>query len=215
MPKCHVGPTIPGVISKLASVSFLHLGKIYFNGIGRKYGILPVKTSTYVSNPIIRSYCSQEERLILMPTPWRFNCSVFSEGAVNKMLVKIAEEQHSWSPSALGSGPDRRNQPRVEMSLSVTLVRPGQGFRVEAQTKDVSRDSFFCVSEHPFSPGETLDCEIILPGDDRTSVPEPESCLECRVRVVRVVTKGTEPGFGLACQLEDYPAKRTAAPFRG
>jgi len=82
--------------------------------------------------------------------------------------------------------------------------------RIETKTEDVSCDSFYFVSNHSFSPDDRLECELLIPGDELSSVPEDDLCLRCGVRVVRVEERGPQLGFGVACQLEDYKISRSA-----
>lgn len=127
------------------------------------------------------------------------------------MVAKTARSLDLRPPINIESVLDRRRQPRIDLALPVVLFRSKDGIRVETHTKDLSSDSFYCVLDRPFSPGEQLDCEIEIPGDDRGSIQEPGLCLECQVRVVRVVTAGTQKGFGIAFQLEDYSVRLSAS----
>lgn len=119
-------------------------------------------------------------------------------------------EQASWPISRLGSDLDRRVRPRLRLALPVALFRSEDGTRIETKTENLTCDSFFCVSDHPFSVNEQLECELLIAGDGLSSVPEDDLYLRCQVRVVRVVPKGTKRGFGLACRLEDYTISRSA-----
>jgi hypothetical protein len=124
------------------------------------------------------------------------------------MLAKTFNqtEQAGWP----GSGLDRRSRSRLRLAVPVVLCRPEDADRVETKTEDISCDSFYCISDRPFSPGDRLDCELVIPGDEVSSVPEQALCLCCRVRVVRVVARGLHLGFGVACRLEDYTISRGA-----
>ena len=112
--------------------------------------------------------------------------------------------------SEQGSGLDRRCRPRLRLALPLVLFRSGEADRIETKTEDVSCDSFYFVSDHPFSPNDRLECELLIPGDKLSSVPEDDLCLRCGVRVVRVLAKGPQLGFGVACRLEDYKISRSA-----
>jgi hypothetical protein len=119
-------------------------------------------------------------------------------------------EQARRQASRLGSGRDRRRHPRFKLALPLVLFRPGEAEKIETKTEDVSCDSFYCISDRPFSPDDRLECELLIPGDELSSVPEDDLCLRCRVRVVRAVERGPQLGFGIACRLEDYKINRTA-----
>lgn len=124
------------------------------------------------------------------------------------MLVKTESEQAPIS--GLESGVGRRSHPRLRLALPLVLFRPEESDRIKTKTEDVSCDSFYCVSDQPFSPDDRLECELLIPGDELSSAPEDDLCLRCRVRVVRVVEQGSQFGFGVACRLEDYTISRSA-----
>jgi hypothetical protein len=128
------------------------------------------------------------------------------------MLARTLDqsEQAPWQASGQESGLDRRSHPRLRLALPVVLFRPGGADRIETTTEDVSCDSLSFVSDHPFSPDDRLECELLIPGDALSSVPEDDLHLRCGVRVVRAVTKGPQLGFGVACRLEDYTISRSA-----
>jgi hypothetical protein len=119
-------------------------------------------------------------------------------------------EPASWPMSRLGSDLDRRCRPHLRLALPVVLFRSEDWTRIETKTENLTCDSFYCVSERPFSLDEQLECELLIAGDGLSSVPEDDLYLRCQVRVVRVVPKGTKRGFGVACRLEDYTISRSA-----
>jgi hypothetical protein len=124
------------------------------------------------------------------------------------VLAKTELSEQALPISGLGSGLDRRCRARLRLALPVVLFRSGEADMIETKTEDVSCDSFYCISDKPISLGDQLDCELVIPGDEVTSVPEADLHLRCRVRVVRVVARGPQQGFGVACQLEDYTISR-------
>jgi hypothetical protein len=128
------------------------------------------------------------------------------------MSVKIQDqsEQARLPISRQGSGLDRRFRPRLRLALPLVLFRSGETGRIQTTTQDVSCDSFYFVSDHPFSPDDRLECELVIPGDALSSVPEDDLCLRCGVRVVRVEKRGPQLGFGVACRLENYNFSRSA-----
>jgi hypothetical protein len=117
-------------------------------------------------------------------------------------------EPASWS-SVQGLDVERRSRRRLSLALPVVLIRPGTETPIEAMMENVSSNGFYCLSDQEFSPDERLNCEICLPGDEVTSVPEPGLRLNCEVRVVRVVPRGSQ-GFGVACHFDEYSVKRSA-----
>jgi len=102
------------------------------------------------------------------------------------------------------TGHDRRSHPRMKLALPVVLFRSGELARIETRTENISCDSFYCLMEQPFTPDDRLECEILLAGNQWRSVLEDELCLNCRVRVIRVVREGLQPQFGVAFRIEEY-----------
>lgn len=123
------------------------------------------------------------------------------------LLVKTEQNEHAVERD---SRTDRRSRPRMRLALPLTLFRSGGAERIETSTEDVSCDSFYCVSDRPFSPNELLECELLMPGDDVGSVPEDDLSIHCQARVVRVDARGPNRGFGVACRLADYTINRSA-----
>ncbi len=125
------------------------------------------------------------------------------------MRSNIAQsEPANWSPLN-GLDVERRSRPRINLALPVVLIRPGTQTPIEATMENASSNGFYCLSQHQFSVDERLDCEICLPGDEVSSVPEDGLHLSCEVRVVRVVPRGSE-GFGMACHFDEYSVSRSA-----
>ena len=127
------------------------------------------------------------------------------------MRAKISDrESVGWVPLTLEATRERRRRPRLSLALPIVLTRAGTQTLVEATTENVSSEGFFCLTTHEFSPDELLDCEISLPGDQVSSVPEDGLRLSCLVRVVRVVPGEDQHSFGIACHVEDYTMTRSA-----
>jgi hypothetical protein len=127
----------------------------------------------------------------------------------------LVNTHHSEYAEPMESDLERRCRPRLRLALPVVLLPPGAAERIETKTEDVSCDSFYCFSNRPFSPEDRLECELLIPGDQLSSVPEPDLCVRCQVRVVRVVPRGPQLGFGVACRLEDYTISRSAGASTG
>ena len=106
---------------------------------------------------------------------------------------------------------ERRSRPRLSLALPLVLTRSAQAERIETHTENVSCDSFYCISDRPLTPNEIVECELLIPGDSVSSVPEGDLWLSCHARVVRVVAREPQAGFGVACRLEDYTITRAAA----
>ena len=99
--------------------------------------------------------------------------------------------------------PDRRRRPRLRLAYSVRLQRPGEATSTDTKTEDVSCEGFFFLTDRRFSPRESLDCELVIPGEDPDWMAEHGIVLRCRVEVVRVVPQADE-SYGVACRLSDY-----------
>ncbi len=97
---------------------------------------------------------------------------------------------------------DRRRRPRVGLHYTVRLTRPDQWTSVETETANLSSIGFYCTSDEPFSPGERLNCEVVIPSKD-IGYDSTDLVLHRRVRVIRIEIKGLEPGFGVACEFDD------------
>ena len=97
---------------------------------------------------------------------------------------------------------DRRRRPRVGLHYVVRLTRPDQWTSVKTETANLSSSGFYCTSDEPFSPGEQLNCEVVIPSKD-IGYDSTDLVLHRRVKVVRVEIKGLEPGFGVACEFDD------------
>jgi hypothetical protein len=98
---------------------------------------------------------------------------------------------------------DRRRRPRLRLSCSLRLYRPGGVPTIATRTEDISCQGFYFTSEDPFEPRERLECELILQGEELGSHSEIDVVLRGRAEVVRIVPKGLR-GFGVACRLENY-----------
>lgn len=99
--------------------------------------------------------------------------------------------------------PDRRKHERLDLRLPVILSRAGNGTIVRTETRNISRDGFFCLTEEPFAPGERLRCLLLLPALSGKSTV-PSACLEGDVEVIRIVTDEESGKFGIGCALHDY-----------
>jgi hypothetical protein len=99
---------------------------------------------------------------------------------------------------------DRRGAVRLDMAYTVSLSRPGEPSAIVAKTQNLSTKGFYCVAEHPFSPQEKLNCELIIPSGAPGHLPRVDLVLRGVVEVIRVVAKGIDPGYGIACQIKSY-----------
>lgn len=102
--------------------------------------------------------------------------------------------------TSISSG-ERRRGSRLRLRFPIHFSRRDRR-TVSAETDDLSVHGFYCTSAEPFFPGERLQCEILIPEGARGADGEALT-LQCQVQVVRVEVRGLEPGFGVACKIED------------
>jgi hypothetical protein len=114
---------------------------------------------------------------------------------------RSSQEQIFTRPTAVF---DRRGAVRLDMACPVFLSKPCDTTAVVSKTENLSTKGFYCVSDRPFSPHETLNCELEIPSASPGHLPQVNLVLRAVVEVVRVVAKGVDPGFGLACQIKSY-----------
>jgi hypothetical protein len=99
--------------------------------------------------------------------------------------------------------PNRRRRSRLRLEYSVRLHRPGELIPTVTRTEDVSCEGFFFFTDRRFSLSESLNCELVIPGEDSDWLTERAFVLRCRVEVVRVVPQPDE-SYGVACRVADY-----------
>lgn len=99
---------------------------------------------------------------------------------------------------------ERRRRPRLKLAYPLRLYRPGEAFRTETVTENISCDGFFCVTRRAFHSGETLPCEVVIPGEKLGETSVEDMVLSCRAYVVRVVPWNGGTTFGVACRVMDY-----------
>jgi hypothetical protein len=97
---------------------------------------------------------------------------------------------------------DRRKLSRVKLRLPVRLSPPGYPLPIETETVDISRDGFFCMTDHPLEPGTQMRCVLMLSTARRTGSGEVR--LEGTAEVVRITVNHSGEGFGIGCCLRDY-----------
>jgi hypothetical protein len=99
--------------------------------------------------------------------------------------------------------PERRKRARVRLHWPVRFVRASGNEGVEATTRDLSSDGFYCLSDVAFIPGERLVCVLKVPAHDPHK-KERAVWIECGIRVMRVGPTDFDGIFGIACRIEDY-----------
>jgi hypothetical protein len=105
------------------------------------------------------------------------------------------------TPSKRSKARDQRSTPRLPLTYSLLLSRPGEALSVVTKTENVSSKGFYCVSELRFLPRERLMCEMVIPSGSN-QFKEDDLVLYALAEVLRVTRRGRE--FGVACRLESY-----------
>ncbi len=96
---------------------------------------------------------------------------------------------------------ERRKRARMALRWPVRLARLGEERAIESETENLSSHGFYCLAQERFEPGELLECLLWLPASE-PSVRAAFYRLLCRAVVLRV--EGKDPGFGLACRIDQF-----------
>ena len=101
------------------------------------------------------------------------------------------------------AGIERRRSPRVALRWTLYLLGNGTRHPLRTETRDISRDGFYCVLDQPLRPGERIRCDIVVPTHNAQN-PEEVVYLRCSAQALRVEKLGAGAKFGIACRIEDY-----------
>ena len=115
-------------------------------------------------------------------------------------------DRNAWKEYPQPMTGERRRRSRFKLRCGIQLCRVDDHVIVKTQTDNLSVEGFYCTSDEPLSPGDLLECEVLL-ARSGTSFQGPSLVLHRRVRVLRVEIRGLEPGFGVACRFEDSSAQ--------
>jgi len=110
-------------------------------------------------------------------------------------------------------------EPNQSQALRITVYSAADDRHVELSCFQVTRldeerrssenrvhdESFYCTSDEPFLPGESLACQILMPTTGG-GIAERNLVFGCRLRVLRVALKGLEPGFRIEFLFENRKA---------
>jgi hypothetical protein len=97
---------------------------------------------------------------------------------------------------------ERRKQNRLALHWRLSLSGGTIG-TIETITENLSGHGFYCILEKPLVPGDIIDCDITVPQYGPAHQGGIGS-IACQAEVVRVETRGAEPGFGVACRILDF-----------
>ena len=100
---------------------------------------------------------------------------------------------------------ERRHRRRFPLQCWVEFDRKGHAFA--SATVNISSQGFYCVVDHPVSPGEELRCMVNLM-QQHASLAAPGVSLNCDVLVLR--TEERADGHGIACRIKNYTVLRPA-----
>ncbi len=98
---------------------------------------------------------------------------------------------------------DRRKWTRLGLHWPVRLMRSGNCRAVESETKNVSRDGFYCICCEEFHLGERLECDLRLPALS-LGFTGIALLLSCQAKVIRVEAVDHSGAFGIACRIETF-----------
>lgn len=97
---------------------------------------------------------------------------------------------------------DRRRRLRVAVSWRMHVFRPNNGAPLEAKTKDISADAFYCFIPEALAVGDYVRCVVEIPAH-QAGHSGSVMYLRCHARVLRVDALGGTK-YGMACLIEDY-----------
>ena len=101
------------------------------------------------------------------------------------------------------AGVERRRSPRATLHWTLYLRCSGSENPLRTEVSNISRHGFYCLLNQPITPGERINCDIVVPTHS-SGDPDDVVYLRCSAQAVRVekVLSGAE--FGLACRVDDY-----------
>jgi hypothetical protein len=99
---------------------------------------------------------------------------------------------------------ERRKRERLYLRLPVLFLREEADGPLQTETRNISNNGFYCITPHPFAPGEKLRCLIGVPtrSSEKRELKD-RLYLEAEVDVVRIVVNNGD-GFGVGCRISDY-----------
>jgi len=106
---------------------------------------------------------------------------------------------------------ERRKTNRVGLRWHLRLSGGTIG-AIQTRTENISNLGFYCILSHPLIPGEALDCELSIPNYGSLGVSRS---IVCKAEVVRVESRGAQPGFGVGCRILDFTLARNRDSLNG
>ena len=108
---------------------------------------------------------------------------------------------------------ERRKQRRLALRWHLRVSGDPIGTS-KTMTENLSARGFFCVLQSSPVPGTILDCDLTVPNYG-TAGSEAMRSILCQAEVVRVETRGINPGFGVACRILDFNFAKNRSSFKG
>jgi hypothetical protein len=154
--------------------------------------------------------CAQEPMCLRLCTVARKSHRQMHRHAQRESGVPGFNDSVDVRPSVMTSDPrmiDRRRQRRLPLRWTAYLYRAAATTPIEAMTRNVSSDGFYCVVEEPFAIGEVVHSALLIPAFDPEQ-PDRMMTIESECSVVRVECMGNG-SYGVAFHmrtLEVVPA---------
>lgn len=97
----------------------------------------------------------------------------------------------------------RQRFSRLGVRWKIQIFESSERPAISSETDNVSSDGFYFRAKERFSPGEELECLILIPAFDPLLVSRSLD-LHCCVRVMAVEVLDGNRGFGVECHIENY-----------
>src|ERR1017187_5409581 len=81
---------------------------------------------------------------------------------------------------------ERRRNFRAPLHWTLYLACSGSGYPIRTTTRDINKDGFYCLLDHPVRPGERIECNIAVP-KHKSQDPDDVVYLRCRAQVDHIV----------------------------
>src|SRR5689334_15346674 len=78
---------------------------------------------------------------------------------------------------------DRRRRQRLPLHWNVYIFREVDSSPLVSRTKDLSSEGFYCTVEKPFTPGEQVCCDIIIPPQGPL-IQSAGGSIHCRIEIL-------------------------------
>lgn len=114
----------------------------------------------------------------------------------------IRKERHA-DKNKMTAQNGRQKFARLGVRWTVQIFESSERPAISSETDNVSSDGFYFRTRERFSPGEELQCLVLIPAFD-PALANRNLDLRCRVRVMAVEVLDGDKGFGVECHIESY-----------